>query len=524
MPIRYRRTQPAIFTVADVQKHLKRFAIAEGLQVMNRLSRRLCLEQPTPGMVGVEISEEYTITEWDLAFIAKELILCSNDHRSGRLNKDAEAVRHALFLVSNMRDPVLRGEGGITNKQGLYSLVRIAYQQFRHQGWWQDALPRTYLLYEKTWRRMPSGFDLEQASLEVLGVPVTTFLALGTVLYGLAGAKTFASFLPVAVSNIDPMLEGLKCLITEDIVRNLWPRVASDYAGFREIWEKRREHDSSYARFEFNPLEVRPVILTQQPVRCIVPSLSSLLLRFTDGIYHDFFNHYDRLGDPGTFTIPFGGVFQEYVGWQLRTHYGDGPVISDRLYRIGRQEWRGPDWIVVEGDRAILIECKAARLKLPGKVTGDEAAIEDDVRNKLVPAIAKFPKKIAHLRSRPDVYPELRDVTRFYPVVVTLDPWWPAESFHQTINEELVRQGLTCDPYHVISIDTLEDLMPLAAAGARLSDILEERIKRGQQGYSFGPDLAVTAREIGGVRPNKLLDEAFHSFFAPILPPGIIHD
>lgn len=469
-------------------------------------------------MVGIEMGNDYTITEWDLAFIAKELILSSNDHRSGLLSGDAKKIRHALFLVSNMRDPVLRGEGGITHEQRLYSLARIAYQQFRHQGWWRNALPRTYLLYEKTWRRLPSSMDLSEASMNVFGMPLPTFLALGTALYGLAGAEAFASFLPTAVANIDPKLEGLRRLVTDDVNQSLWSRAATDYPGFRQLWQETLEDNPAYACFEFNPLERRPVILTQPPVRCVVPSLSSLLLRFTDGIYHDFFNYYKSLGDHGKFTIPFGEVFQEYVGWQLRSHFDDGMIIPDREYRVGRDMWKGPDWIAIEDDSALLIECKAARLMLPGKVTGEKEAIENDVKNKLVPVVAKFAEKIAHIRARPDDYPKLHGVSNFYPVVVTLDPWWPAESFHHAIDEELTRRGIARDPYHVISIDGLEKLLPLAAVGIKISGILQERIDRGQQGYFFGEELSAKIRDIGGLKANKLLDEAFSEFFAPFVP------
>lgn len=510
-----RVVQPAVFTVDDVRAHLRRYGVADGLQIINRLSRWLFFDKPTPGLSGIYTAEDLTITQWDLAFLAKQLILCSNDHRSGRLSTDTQGFHRALSLVSNMRDPVLGHSPPDTTVQRLNSLVRIAYQQFRHQGWAEDGLFRTYLLYDRTWRALPPEMDLEKAALEVYGESIVCLLALGFALLALAGADDFSSFKQTALINIEgDSTEKLRALLTDEAVTRLWPYVSIDYTGFRTLCADNAV-PPSYARFEFNPLEARPVIATQTlSTPYVIPSVTALLLRFTEGVYYDFLKYYDAKGNQREFTSFFGKVFEQYVGHQLRSHYDAKMVIGEREYRVGKQSWRGPDWIVVEGESAILIECRASRLVLRGKATADENAIRDDVSAKLLPVIRHFPEKTAHIREHSEVWPELRGVKRFYPVIVTYDPWWPAQPFHEIIDRELAAAGINCDPYHIISIDALEALMSLAATGIQISKLLQKRIDRGQQGFFM--DVTEEAKQAANISANKVLIAARDHFFESI--------
>lgn len=509
--------QPAIFTVKDVVAHLSKYALADGLMVLNRLSGWVDVRGPETGMRGAVIEPGLTVTQWDIAFIAKQLILCSNDYRAKRLSEelDRRGLRHALWLVSNMRDPVLTGDRSATREQTLNSLIRFAYQQFRHQGWAQDGLFRTYLLYDRIGRSIPDCLDLSEAAREVYGASIVAVVSLGIVLFALAGAETFSSFRPSAVTNMpDPRLASLRRVLTPEVVRRLWPLVATDYAGFRELCAK-HEVDPAYAKFEWNPLEARPVILTRYPSGvCVVPSLTALLLRFTDGPYYDFIEHYDAKGNQREFTSAFGKVFEQYVGQQLRAHYDPALVLPARRYKVGRMEWEGPDWIAIEGESALLIECRTSRLVLPGKVLANETAIAKSVDDKLLLVITHFPDKIKHIRGNPDLWPELAAVTRFYPVVVTCDPWWPAQPFHDVVDRALAGQSIP--PYHIISVDTLERLLCFATRGAPIAEILQERIDRGQQGWAFGPELDERAQLLGTLPPNRLIEAAKVQLFEAV--------
>ena len=169
----------------------------------------------------------------------------------------------------------------------------------------------------------------------------------------------------------------------------MWPFVAIDYQGFRALCAKFRV-DSAYAKFEWNPLEAFPVVQTQSPSVCVVPSLTCLLTRFTDGIYYDFVTHYDAKGNQREFTSAFGKVFEQYVGQQLRVHFGETAVLPERKYKVGGKEWGGPDWVVIEGDCALLIECRASRLVLMGKVLADEALLAREVTSKLLDMVCHF--------------------------------------------------------------------------------------------------------------------------------------
>ena len=63
-------------------------------------------------------------------------------------------------------------------------------------------------------------------------------------------------------------------------------------------------------------------------------------------------------------------AFQRYVGWLLNDSLGSrASVIEERAY--GKPEKLGPDWIVFQGDAAVLIECRTSSLTLESKETAD---------------------------------------------------------------------------------------------------------------------------------------------------------
>src|SRR5205823_5512266 len=118
---------------------------------------------------------------------------------------------------------------------------------------------------------------------------------------------------------------------------------------------------------------------------------------FSDGIYYDFFDYYRERGDHHQFSSFFGQAFEAYVGEQLRAHYDPAVVIPERRFKVRGEEWSGPDWVVIECESALLIECKASRLQRQSKTMADSNAIRADLETKLLKVIKTFPEKISHM-------------------------------------------------------------------------------------------------------------------------------
>jgi hypothetical protein len=516
----FRPIEPPRFTVKDVQAHLRKYSASDALQFINTQSKILFDRRHEDGTPGFYTRPGLTITQWDLAFIAKQLILCSNDFKRGKLSEEQRyrGYRHALYLVSNMKEPGLTDNPAPKVEEGYEFLVRMAYQQFRHQEGAEDAFFRTFLLYDKVWRDVPGDFDLEKACQEVYGMPISTFLALGFCLFSLATSEHSRCMVSAFENIDDERLAHIKQLGTPETLQRFWEKVGIDYWGFRELCSSMAV-DAAYAEYEFNPLEARPAIfLDRSPNEFVVPSITSMLLRFGEGIYHDLFNYFKAQGSHYPFTTYFGLVFQEYVGQQLRCYYGLERVLDERKYAVPGGEWSGPDWIVVEGDSAILIECTAARLTLPAKSVATWELLKSQVLGKLLGDLRRLPSKTEHIRQHLGVWPELREVSRFYYVVVTLEPWFPADPFQRIVNQELERLGVGQYPYHLLSVGDLESLLCLVPHGKRLSDYFEERIRKGQQGYALGWEFNQMCKDFGVESGNVMLRRARDEFLDTLVP------
>jgi hypothetical protein len=133
-------------------------------------------------------------------------------------------------------------------------------------------------------------------------------------------------------------------------------------------------------------------------------------------------------------------------------------------------------------------------------------------------AVRHFPRKAAHIRARPDRWPELTGVEHFLFVIVTADPWWPPGHIQDVIAGELGDQGTTVEPYHLLSIDDLESITALAAGGVRISDVLRERIGTGRQGDFLEPRVYEIAKERGVSLRNKVVHQAREAFLSTVAP------
>lgn len=506
------------YSVENLRAHLKRYAAADALAFINRWSRSLLRRGHPDSLPGALVTEGLTVTQWDVAFLAKQIILCSNDHRSRLLSKDFDGFRNALFMTDNIHHPFVLLDSPTIDDFGRF-LISTAYQQFRHQGWGEASLFRTYALFEHSWRGLPPEFDIEMASRSVYGMSLRVFLILGLCVLSLAASADFSTFSQNALSNVtDERLSSIRPHLTERNIANFWRHTLADYSAFRGLC-KDFATAPSFARYAFNPLESRPIILTQAPKKiCVVPSISSLILRLSDGIYHDLFNHYNSQGNHHPFTNFFGKMFESYVGMQLRHHFGEDKVIGERKYTVGKREWLGPDWIAIDGDAAIVVECSTARLVVDGKVQAESERLRTEARKKLADMVRLFPAKIAHLKDMPSVWPELSVVKRFYAVIVTVDPWWPPATFQQILEAQLKDEGVTVMPYHLVSIDELERLMPLAVSGIPISTVLQERLDQGRQGDFLGEDIRRKLQEYGVEGDNLLLERARDELFESVVP------
>lgn len=177
------------------------------------------------------------------------------------------------------------------------------------------------------------------------------------------------------------------------------------------------------------------------------------------------------------FANYFGEVFEKYVGTVLQ-HCGNSiELIPESRVRETYPSEKGktPDWIIVNGDSAILVECKATRFSLASLLTGAESAINDSLKQvvKGLHQLADFRKACLERRTGIE---KLNKCKSFKPVLVTLEPLYLINShfFREYIDDQFAAIKVNRMPWHILSVDELEKLQPHLAQGLGLSKVLDD--------------------------------------------------
>jgi hypothetical protein len=200
----------------------------------------------------------------------------------------------------------------------------------------------------------------------------------------------------------------------------------------------------------------RPAILHGKDVLVPIPRL--LALRITDGIFYDMVDSLD-VTNSERLHVYFGYLFEQYVGRLLKWAFGEDNVFEEKSYRVGKNRKEGPDWIVIDGDTALLFECRSRRISLQSRVYGTQEMVADDIRKLLVDTVRRFPGKVDDLKAgRLEI--DLSGVTNFEKIVVIQDRiTFEDVIFRSEVREQLAAAGCPAsEDYHIIDIEDLENV------------------------------------------------------------------
>lgn len=455
-------------------------------------------------------TREYVhITQFDLAFLAKLSILYSSDLRTEKL--DQNAVFELIALCGSLDDAFLH-QGH--DKFVLWAfLLRTAWLQFPSQSGIGHLLPRYYLMF----RSVNDGiadrpFDVPSAWRELAGLTLEQAMALGFVLCARARKTRF--FDSKELRN--PEIKFLRELATDDNRERILALAGADYQGFRELQEEYAVGDPLYAKTEFNALVKRPVI--EVPGRGWIAPIPRLVVeRFTQGIFFDLLNEFSG-AERNEFLDYFGTLFEQYAGMLLRDGWGDSNVIHEPRY--GREEKRGPDWIVLEGDKALLFECRSSRLRLPTKAVADEEALRADIRRMFVEPLKKYQGKIHDLRNG-TANVDLGHVRHFYPCIAVAEKIYLEHIYRDIIDEELRAAGAQPFEYYLIDIELLELFSGWAAqtsVAAILDDWSQARLEEPPTDFEIW--VKQKAREMNLNFDCPILRRTLDAFLEEHIPTG----
>lgn len=497
-------------TVDQVRQHLRKQPTYALLGALGRAAWKI-----ERGTRDVSLLHGVPVTMHAIASLALLAIEASNDHRTAARRLDDNYLAKLFDLFFHLPDPISGSEAA-----GMASefMLRAGEHQFIYQGELRHQLPRMWLILKELWP------DVEQAKEQVptpladfeslTGLSLEDAFVIGLAFMGAGKAGVVEPFLAYSRGDADPRL---KAAFTNENRAAFLRWTTGDYAAVREAAAASKPPSEAHLRYRFNPLRlfplVRPAVRVEglSPDAVLLPIWRLLYERATLGVFHDLADHYNRGEGNNPFRNAFGHVFQAYVGRLLREALTGSNVLEE--WKYGPQEVDTPDWIVVEGQRAVVIEVKHSALFLTTKQWGNVESLRSD----LVKSIGKAVRQLARFQDAVSKGVDGLDRMKgleLQLVIVTFDRLHYANSVVRDELESVTKElKLSSVPHvHIVPVEAFEYLLG-ACAGASLFDFLaEKRRDPANDRMDFGDWLAHER----GDRPkpaNAFLSGKYTEFF-----------
>jgi hypothetical protein len=365
------------------------------------------------------------------------------------------------------------------NSNPVFTVLRIAGSQMPYNVslFAQHAQP--LLLYHEipeqlSTRKGIPKFNFKEAFQSLYGASLLEYINIG-----------FTSFTAAKMTDgftrgyfVKARDVGLKIPSDKKLLPIL-DKLAADPVRLSNIHRKHRTADPRFAIYDFNPLFLHPLVrpwrqkkhVAMDDDRMIAPLPNLVVLKNSTGIFYEMFNHYGV-----DFSNYFGYMFEAYVGRVLQHSLRSSKLLSEDEIRQTYPTDKGkvPDWIIVEGDTAILFECKATRFSRAALTTGSEQAVNDSLKQ-----VRKGLRQLHQFRqacqAKAPGLEALHGCKALRPVLVTLEPLYMINSplFRNYINSELAAEGVTNLPWHIFSVEELERFQPCALDGISFKDVFE---------------------------------------------------
>ncbi len=386
-----------------------------------------------------------------------------------------------------------------------FTFLRFVASQFPYDVGYFGQYARSLILYEELPPKLAGRpgvprFDLPAAFEELNGVPVLDFLKAGYMAWAAAGSGNQLAFSRTYFDRA--RAQGMVLPSDGEMLRVL-DQLSTTQERFVAEHERLKNADRRFAMYDFNPLVSYPVVRPFASERApraeedalVVPLPDLLLSRLSVGVYYQMFNRHKE-----EFTRYFGHLFGEYVGMVLRNSVPPGALVSEEDIRKTYPEKRGkaPDWAVVDGTMAVLVECKATRFTRRALTTGDEVAVNEGLKQ-VLKGLGQLHEFAEACRARRPGLERFHGCTEFKPVLSTPEPLYLVNShfFREHIDGLLAARGVTDLPWLVLPIDELEQLQPhlkvgmdfgatvdrLSERGATFNHVLEGLVERTNLAY-----------------------------------------
>jgi hypothetical protein len=336
------------------------------------------------------------IGEWEFDIILLYSILYSPKEIITRYSlKKFSYLRLVVNDIRQIRDEI--DKSIIPNKEDVFKeFFRIIHRQFP----WQEHIN---IFYTYRFYKIFSHPVLSSLIKQKTGLSLKELYRTGLLMVGFFNNK-FCSRIPMKTEvswfrgEMFMAFLSFFGITTEDFVMK---------------YKKTITFDESFL-YSFNPLRSFPLLIHKNLLYCPIPTY--LLWKMTNGIYYDLVN------EKG-FDNAIGKSFEDYCGLVFEKTFKrqEIRVLQEITFKKGSK--KSSDWIFIEDNTLLFIECKVKRLRLESIIRfNDNIDYENDI-DKMIGFIFQAYKSLQDALNQEIPNIKIDDASQVYIVILTLEDW-----------------------------------------------------------------------------------------------------
>lgn len=420
----------------------------------------------------IELRRMTGIIDFELEFLLKEIIA---NCQHGKTKHSLKQKKYLARLINYLRHTFSSEIDKRFNIPGdiLLEFNRLAHRQFK----WQSSQFNNFTTFR--YYKIYSDKNVNSIIENKLHLSSFELFFIGLYLF-----RSTAQYFRVTL----PIESEIPILTTKMFQNYLENFSMSIEQAKKEIILNREMNENIF--YSYNPLRAKPILTYENTYFCPIPLL--LYWQTTDGIY------YSIVKEKG-FENAFGASFEKYIGEVLSLACDSNrfEILPESTY--GKEEKKTIDWRLIDDAGILFVECKTKRLTLGAK---SNLAPKDGLNRDLTKMAGFIVQNYkTYLDYKSGAYPDMSfdEDKEFYPLVLTLEPWYI--NFNPRIMdmlESLVIQLLQSSsidpiiierhPYHIRSSEDFEkDIQLINALGIQeyFSKIWENEIHDFMDGFEY---------------------------------------
>ncbi|MDP3555944.1 MAG: hypothetical protein Q8T03_01145 [Bacteroidota bacterium] len=434
------------------RNQLRQFEVLDSLRVLWAFAGNYSSGNQLPADIeipgGFNYSDEVSdrkyrgVFDHEIDFLSKEIII--NCQKVASRENSLKYKRHLGKLVNYVRQ-ILVEKIDLCQKDFQQDFFLSFNRLVHHQFPWQENTNRQSII------RYYKIFSDEKVNVlvkKITGLSTYEIFLIGFFYFSIT-SNQFENYLP---SNSETRL------ITIEMLNLFFANYSISISNLKEAMIATQQINCNLF-YTYNHLKEKPIIMEDDRFYCPIPML--LYWQITNGTYYKICN------EPH-FNNAFGNSFQNYVGEVLNYIVTNMAVANTKILpesSYNKNQNKTSDWIVVDKEAILFIECKTKRMRLDSKTEIDSTALEKDL-HKLASFVVQI--YITYMDYASGKYELKYDPGLiFVPLVVTLEDWFVAMNptlkkiVHEEVEvlfekEKIDKNLLVTNPYFIRSISDFE--------------------------------------------------------------------